>query len=99
MEIDKPKFEQQVDQFYETHRFEEMPTIIRKPIIDETPNFYLLYDKDDEGINKKFYEEYENFANNCKQTSPTDISAKIKKKKYETVKINVIDATELTNDS
>ena len=99
MEIDKPKFEQQVDQLYETHRFENMPTLIRKQIIDETPNFYRLYDKDDEGINKKFYKEYENFANNCKQTSPTDISTKKTKKKYETIKINVIDVAHLTNDS
>ena len=99
MEIDKPKFEQQVDQLYETHRFENMPTLIRKQIIDETPNFYRLYDKEDEGINKKFYKEYENFANNCKQTSPTDISTKITKKKYETIKINEIDVTHLTNDS
>ena len=47
----------------------------------------------------EIHEEYENFANNCKQTTPTDISAKIIKKKYETIKINVIDVTKLTNDS
>ncbi len=98
MENDKPNFEQKFDQLCDTYRFEDMPTIIINPIKDENPNFDQLNDKD-EGINDKFYEEVENFANNCIQTSPTDISAKKTKKKYETLKINVIDVTKLTNDS
>ena len=97
MENNKPIFAKQVDQFCDTIKIEDMPTIIRNQI-DETPNFDKLYDKD-EGIGNKFYDEYNNFANNCNQTSPTNTSVKIINKKYEIVKLKVIDVTSQINDN
>ena len=97
MENKKPKFAKQVDQFCDTVKIEDMPTIIRNQI-DETPNFDELYNKD-EGIGNKFYDELNNFANNCNQTLPTDTSVKITNKKYEIEILKVIDVTSQTNDN
>ena len=97
MENNKPIFAKQVDQFCDTVKIEDMPTIIRNQI-DETPNFDELYNKD-EGIGNKFYDELNNFANNCNQTLPTDTSVKITNKKYEIEILKVIDVTSQTNDN
>ena len=97
MENKKPKFAKQVDQFCDTVKIEDMPTIIRNQI-DETPNFDELYNKD-EGIGNKFYDKLNNFANNCNQTLPTDTSVKITNKKYEIEILKVIDVTSQTNDN
>ena len=99
MEYFKSKFEKQVQQFCDTHNNENMPTIRKNEVKDKRPNFELLYDKNEGIIGNKFYEEFNDFADNYRETEQTDIGYKITMKKYEVIKVTVKDVTSQTIDS
>ena len=96
MESTKLKLEQEIDQFSDEYKNENMPTIIRNQR-DEKPNFDLLYDKKIE--ENKFYKEFNDFADIYNRTISNNTKHEIIRKKYETIKIRVIDVTSLTNDT
>ena len=100
MEYLKSKLEKQVEQFCDNHNNENMPTIRRNEIKDKRPNFELLYDKNEGIIGNKFYEGFNDFDDNCRETTQTqtDEGNKITKKKYEIIKVTVKDVTSQTND-
>ena len=96
------KFEEELAQKFDYLKNGEMPTI-RDNQFKEKPTFSLvdlLIDANGVEIESQLYKELENFLNYKEQSLPTDADAEheIKKKKYEIIKVRVIDKAPLTND-
>ena len=96
------KFEEELAQKFDYLKNEEMPTI-RDNQFKEKPTLSLvdlLIDANGVEIESQFYKEFENLVNYKEQSLSTDADAEheVKKKKYETIKVRVIDMTPLTND-
>ena len=96
------KFEEELTQKFDYLKNEEMPTI-RDNQFKEKPTLTLvdlLTDANEVEIESQLYKELENFVNYKEQSLPTDAVAEheVKKKKYEIIKVRVIDMTPLTND-
>ena len=72
---------------------------MKKNSKDDVPNFDLINDMDVDIVRNIFYEKFNEFANNCNRTSPTDMRHALTRKKYEVIEINAIDITSLTNDT
>ena len=102
MKPSSKKFEEELEQKFDNLKSREMPTI-RDNQFKEKPTLSLvdlLADANRVEIESQLYKKLENFENNKEQSLPTDADAKhkVKKKKYETIKVRVIDMTLLTND-